>query len=148
VSLYYLPNARTDVQREEMRRLEVDGVCIFCPEHLGADPGQPVLHRTPQWTVTPNEYPYRGARQHLLLIPHEHVPDLADLADEAQRDFWAVLRWVKVHYGLSFYGLAARNGACEFTGGTIHHVHVHVLQGDVDDPAHEGVRVRLSSRPR
>jgi ATP adenylyltransferase len=146
MSLYYLGNYRTAEQLADMRRLEAAGVCVFCPEHLAQDRNQPILHRTPQWTVTPNEFPYRGTRLHLLLVPDEHVTDLVDLSAEAQRDFWSALSWVREHYGLSFYSLAVRNGESEYTGGTIRHVHVHLLQGDVDDPQHEPVRTKLSSR--
>jgi ATP adenylyltransferase len=145
VSLYYFGNFRHDQQLAEMRRLEEMGACLFCPENLAE--ASEVVHRTAQWTVVPNRYPYRQTRLHLLMVPDEHVTDMADLSEPAQRDFWVALRWVKVHYGLDYYGLAARNGDSEFTGGTIRHLHVHVLQGDVDDPDHEGVRVRLSSRP-
>jgi ATP adenylyltransferase len=146
VALYYFGNFRVDEQLAEMRRLEGEGVCLFCPEQLSTAPE--VLHRTALWTIVPNRYPYRETRLHLLLVPDEHVTDMADLAEDSQRDFWSALRWVKLHYGLEHYGLAARNGESEFTGGTIRHLHIHLLQGDVDDPAHQGVRVRLSSRPR
>jgi ATP adenylyltransferase len=121
VTLYYFGNFRVDEQLAEMRRLEDEGICLFCP--------------------------YRETRLHLLLVPDEHVTDMADLSEDAQRDFWTALRWVKFRYRLAHYGLAARNGDSEFTGGTIRHLHIHLLQGDVDDPAHQGVRVRLSSRP-
>ena len=146
MTLYYFGNFRVDEQLAEMRRLEVEGVCLFCPGHLPA--ASEVLHRTARWTVVPNRYPYRETRLHLLLVPDEHVTDMADLSEEAQRDFWTALRWIRDHYGLAHYGLAARNGDSEFTGGTIRHLHILVLQGEVDDPDHQGVRVRLSSRPR
>jgi diadenosine tetraphosphate (Ap4A) HIT family hydrolase len=148
MSLYYLGNYRTAEQLADMQRLEAAGTCVFCPQHLARDRNQPVLHRTPHWTVTPNEFPYRGTRLHLLLVPDEHVTDLLDLPDEARQDMWSALDWVRQHYGLSFYSLAARNGDCEFTGATIRHVHLHLLQGDVENPDHEPVRTKLSSRPR
>jgi diadenosine tetraphosphate (Ap4A) HIT family hydrolase len=72
---------------------------------------------------------------------------MADLSPEAQLDFWTALRWVKDHFGLTFYGMAVRNGLCEYTGGTIRHLHIHILQGEVDDPQHQPVRVKLSSVP-
>jgi ATP adenylyltransferase len=147
VSLYYFGNVRTAEQLADMRRLEAAGVCLFCPEHLAKDPAQHIVHRSTHWTVTPNEFPYRGTRLHLLLVPDEHVTDVVDLSPGAQRDFWTVLGWARDHYELSFYSTAARNGHCEYTGGTIRHVHVHLLQGDVDDPDHEPVRTKLSSRP-
>jgi ATP adenylyltransferase len=147
MSFYYLGNARTDEQRADMLALEASGACVFCPEQLAADENQPILHRTPLWTVTPNEFPYPGTKLHLLLVPDEHVTDLLDLSPAAQADFWAVLGWVRDRYGLAYYGLGARNGDPRFSGGTIYHVHVHVIVGDVDDPDHQPVRLKLSSRP-
>jgi ATP adenylyltransferase len=144
MSLYHLGNSRGDAQSDYMRRLEADGVCIFCPAHLEADPEQEILHRTPHWTVTPNRFPYASTLRHLMLVPHEHVTDLLDLSEPAQRDFWSTLGWVRQRYGLSYYGLGARNGDMALTGGTIAHVHVHVIVGDPDG---EIVRFKLS-QPR
>jgi ATP adenylyltransferase len=145
MSLYYTPNYRTQEQLAQMHELEAAGVCIFCPEHLPEY--RPVLHRTSHWTVVPNKYPYRGTRLHFLLIPDEHADDMVDLSPASQADFWVAMRWVRDEYGLEYYGLAARNGDCAFTGGTIRHVHLHVLQGDVQDPDYVAVRVKLSSHP-
>jgi dihydrofolate reductase/diadenosine tetraphosphate (Ap4A) HIT family hydrolase len=143
-TLYYEGNYRTVEQLEDMRRLEAEGVCVFCPEHRDQ---VDVLHREPQWTVVPNKFPYRGTRLHLLLVPDEHVADLADLSTPAQASFWPTLQWVREHYGLMHYGIAVRNGDPRYSGGTIRHLHVHLLQGDVDNPQHDPVRVKLSSRP-
>jgi diadenosine tetraphosphate (Ap4A) HIT family hydrolase len=142
---YYLPNARSAEQRDDMRRLEEAGVCLFCPPYL--ETVQHVVHRRPLWTVTTNKFPYLNTRLHLLLVPDEHVTDLTGLTEKSQQEFWAVLAWVVSHYELSYYGLAVRNGDCAYTGATIAHLHAHVLQGDPDAPDHPGVRVRLSSRP-
>ena len=148
MSLYYFGNVRTREQYDDMRRLEESGTCIFCPRQLRADPNQRVVYRSAQWTLTPNEFPYVGTRLHLLLVPDEHVTDLLDLSPAALADFWTALAWARDEYGLSYYSLAARNGQCEFTGATVRHVHVHLVQGDVDDPEHVPVRTKLSSRPR
>jgi ATP adenylyltransferase len=142
MSLYYLGNARSEEQREYMRQLEADGVCLFCPEQLAADPDQEILHRTGHWTVTPNKFPYAATTLHLMLVPDAHVTDLLDLSDAAQQDFWVALRWVRDRYHLTYYGLGARNGECRHTGGTIAHVHVHVIVGD---PAGGPVRFKVSS---
>ena len=145
--LYHLGNYRNAEQHAEMVRLEQAGICLFCPRHLGEDPAHRSVARTAHWTATPNRYPYRGTRHHLLLIPDEHVTDLADLSAEAREDFWAILRLVRDRYAITHYGLGVRNGDLRFTGGTIEHLHVHVVVGDVDDPDHEPVRMKFSSRP-
>lgn len=143
--LYHLANSRSAEQSAEMQRLEEAGVCLFCPDALAANPDHPALHRTTWWTVTRNRFPYANTRLHLLLLPTAHVRDLVDLPAAAQAEFWDVLAWVREHFELTFYGLGVRCGDCAATGGTIHHVHVHVVVGDVDDPEHQPVRMKLSS---
>ena len=73
------------------------------------------------------------------------MTDLVDLSPAAQQDLWVALAWARDEHGLDHYGLAARNGASEFTGGTIRHLHLHLLQGD--PMTQQPVRVRLSSSP-
>jgi diadenosine tetraphosphate (Ap4A) HIT family hydrolase len=147
MSLYYLGNSRGAEQLNEMRRLEAEGKCLFCPEHLDTAPTQRVLMRTAGWSVTENRYPYRGARLHLLVIPALHVSDILSLPSDVLADFWVALAWIRETYSLEFYGLGARCGDCRYTGGTIQHLHVHVVVGDIENPNHEPVRLKLSSRP-
>jgi ATP adenylyltransferase len=145
--LYYPGNSRDAEQCAEMVRLEDDGTCLFCPEHFSAGRERRVLSQTRWWSITENKYPYRGSKLHLLLIPTLHVPDILALPEPALADFWTALAWVKNNYALQFYGLGMRCGNCMFTGGTIEHLHVHVVVGDVEDPQHEPVCLKLSSRP-
>lgn len=147
MSLYYLPNARYEDQAEQMRRLEAAGVCIFCPPHVN-DPADPaVVHSNERWVIRQNTFPYRGSRLHLLVVPLRHVTDLLDLPHAELTDFWDAVRWARAEYGLTYYGLGARCGDFSRTGGTIAHVHVHLLVGDSDNPDHTPVRLRLSSVP-
>ena len=146
MSLYYPGNYRTQEQLDQMIELEVAGVCIFCPQHLPQY--RPIVHRTEHWSVTTNRFPYRGSKLHYLLLPDEHVEDLVDLTPAAHADFFTALRWARDTHDLRHYGLAARNGDCAFTGGTIRHVHVHLIQGDVENEEFHRVRVSLSSHPR
>lgn len=148
MALYQLTNFRHQEQLADMQALERAGICIFCPEHLTTDPDHPVLHETAHWVVTTNKYPYAGARLHLLLVPRAHVEDLLDLTPAARAEYWDVLEWVRDTYGLTFYCIGSRNGDGRYTGSSIAHVHVHVVVGDVDDPEHQGVRFKMSDRPR
>jgi ATP adenylyltransferase len=143
--LYHLGNHRSDEQLARMRQLEAAGICLFCPGTIEARTDR--LLSTPQWTVLPNDFPYRGTRLHLLLVPREHVADLVDLSPEAQADLWPTLAQVRERYHLDYYGLGARNGDPRYTGGTVEHLHLHLIVGDVEDPGHQPVRLKLSSRP-
>ncbi|NUO97510.1 MAG: HIT domain-containing protein [Nonomuraea sp.] len=142
---FYCPaNSRDAGQRAEMDRLDRAGVCLFCPEHLARER---VLSRTTWWSVTENAYPYAGTRLHLLLIPTVHAAELLHLPEPARADLWTALEWVRGRHALDFYGLGLRSGNCAYTGGTIEHLHLHVIVGDVADPGHEPVLLKLSSRP-
>lgn len=146
MSLYCFENHRTPEQLAEMQALAAQGVCLFCPDGLRRHTRQQVLFRTRHWSVTPNEFPYRGTALHLLLVPHEHAADLLDLSGEAQQDLWTVLGQVRDQYRLQHYGLGVRNGDCRFTGATIRHVHAHVLVAQSHTADAPPVRMRFSGR--
>lgn len=146
MSLYCTGNSRSPEQTRRMEALEAAGTCLFCPGTVDADTDRVVL-RDPDWIVRYNDFPYAGTRLHLLVVPRRHVTDLLDLPDDELAGFWRVGRTLRDRFDLDFYGLGARCGDCRFTGGTIAHVHVHLVVGDVEDPDHTPVRLKLSSRP-
>jgi ATP adenylyltransferase len=142
-----MDNFRTAEQLAEMQRLEAAGVCLFCPGGLAAQNRQEIVLRTGHWSVTPNAFPYRGTKLHLLLLPDQHAADLLDLEPAVQADFWTALGQVRERFGLDYYGLGVRNGDCRYTGATITHVHAHVLAGHRAAGPDGPVRMRFSSRP-
>ena len=141
--LYEPGNARSERQRDEMRALERSGVCLFCPDHI-----RPAALRWSAggWSALDNQYPYRGTRAHVLLVPDEHVSRLEHLTPRARDRFWVALDRLLGELADPDYGLVVRNGNPRRTGGTVAHLHVHVIVGDVHDPAHEAVRVKVTSR--
>jgi ATP adenylyltransferase len=147
MTLYCMENHRTAEQLAEMERLEAAGLCLFCPDGLRSIARQKILFQTPHWIVTPNEFPYPGARLHLMLVPRQHVGDILDLDADGQAGFWTALGWVRERYDLTYYGLGMRNGDCRYTGATVRHIHAHVLVGDPAVAATTPVRMRFSSAP-
>lgn len=127
--MYHLSTARSDAQRVEMQRLTSLGECVFCPPIA-----QPVLHRVGWWSVTLNRFPYSEAAVHVLLVPTEHVLTLDALSVPAQSEMWAALRWTVRHFELSSYVLKARCGDPRATGGSVEHLHVHVIAGPAPTP--------------
>jgi ATP adenylyltransferase len=108
--LYYPPNARTQAQRRNMEELEAAGICIFCPEHFDTPVGKQILLSNDTWSVAHNDYPYDGAAQHLLLIPHEHVTRKTELSPAAKAGYWDILDQVEQAFDLTYFGLGCRNG--------------------------------------
>jgi ATP adenylyltransferase len=147
MNLYYPGNHRNKDQLEEMQRLEEAGICIFCEPHIREIDTQRIVTETDHWLVTPNRFPYSGTKIHYLLVPRTHVADFLELDSTQLAGFWDALREIRATHDLDFYGLGSRCGSCKYTGGTISHLHVHLIVGDVHDPSHKPVRLKLSSRP-
>lgn len=148
MQLYCMSNHRTAEQLAEMQRLEAAGICLFCPGGPRDDAHKrAVVWENRHWTVLPNDFPYKGTRLHLLVVPHKHVNDMLDLDEESLSDFWDVLKVIRERFNLEHYGLGVRNGNCSFTGATIAHVHAHILVGDPALEPEVPVRMKFSSRP-
>lgn len=141
--LYHLGNSRHPEQRAVMERLDAAGDCLFCDPDRDGDDRPVVVATFGPWMVVHNRYPYARAALHLLLIPRQHVTDLADLdastAAALPRALWEVRRM----YRLTSYSLGVRCGDMAATGATIAHLHLHLVVGD--PRAERGVRFRMSA---
>jgi ATP adenylyltransferase len=146
VSLYNFEAARAKEQLEEMQRLDEEGICIFCPEHIHKA-SQPIEIETDHWMVKKNDFPYANTDLHLILIPKVHVPTAALLPKAAQMEFMPLVVKCETLFQLGSYALAMRSGDMRFNGGSIEHLHAHIIVGDVKNPDHQPVKVKVSSRP-
>lgn len=145
---YSLDNARFGEQADQMKDLAARGVCAFCWEHFENEHREPIELKTEHWIISKNDYPYDGSKIHLLLVPKEHVGTFAELSPEARRDFADTVVRAEKKWDLKHYALGMRSGDMRYTGGTVEHLHAHIVVGDVDDPGHEPVRFKMSSRPK
>jgi diadenosine tetraphosphate (Ap4A) HIT family hydrolase len=146
MSLYHIPAGRKPEQIAQMEDLEARGVCIFCPEHIKKEDASPIEIETEHWMVKKNSYPYKNTSHHLLLIPKEHVATIAKLSKSAQVEFLELVARCEAEYKLDSYGVFMRSGNMKFNGGSIEHLHAHIIRGNIEDPDHEVVRVKLSSK--
>jgi diadenosine tetraphosphate (Ap4A) HIT family hydrolase len=142
-SLYDLGAARTDDQRRYMEELEQAGICVFCAEHFATHHREPIEHSGRYWYVTKNDYPYRGAYAHYLIVPHEHVTSFDELPDEAGAELWAIKRWLKDQLEPLATATVERSGEMTLNGGSVAHLHTHfvALEGEPE----KTVRFRVSA---
>lgn len=145
---YNFDTARRDDQRKQMEDLAARGVCAFCPKHFEQEHREPIELRTKHWVVTKNDYPYDNTKHHLMLVPHEHVSTFSELSTDAQHDFADTIVAVEKKWELNHYAVGMRSGDMRYTGGTVEHLHAHIVVGDVDNPDHQPVRFKMSSRPK
>ena len=151
--LYNLDAARGSEQLERMRALERDGVCIFCPEHAGSwqstphgggQEGEPLGHEGEHWYVTRNDFPYEGTAAHYLIVARRHVQAFDQLPDEAGAELWRIRRELAERLGAPAYATVERSGDMRLNGGSVEHLHVHLVALG-PDPS-QTVRFRVSAR--
>jgi ATP adenylyltransferase len=142
--LYNLEAARGSEQLSRMRELEAEGVCIFCPEHAGRYQREPVEQTGEHWYVTRNDFPYEGTAAHYLIVARRHVSAFEALPDAAGAELWQIRRELAERLGAVAYATIERSGDMRFNGGSVAHLHVHMVALD-PDPA-KTVRFRVSAR--
>lgn len=146
---YNFSTARTPEQIAKMKHLHESGICAFCPEHFEEFHDNPIEFQTDHWIVAKNDYPYEHTTTHLMLFAKEHVSTLTALSAEARAEFMDVLARVEKDFGLFSFGVGMRVGDFRYNGGSVDHLHAHVIVGDFSDPSnHQKVRFKVSSVPQ
>lgn len=145
---YNVSQGRVAAQISRMHNLAARGICAFCPEYIAAETDSPVEIETAHWLVKKNDYPYERTKLHLLFIPKRHVNTLSDLPLPAQKELIPLIAKVAKQQGLDSYAVGIRSGDMRYNGGTVEHLHAHIVVGDPDNPDPEPVRFKMSSRPK
>lgn len=139
-----LDNARTPEQMELMKKIIDDGVCPFCAEHFKKYHPKPILKETEYWFFTENMSPYTGTKYHFIFVyKPAHITTSSQLSPEALTDLFNLVHSAAAEYNIPGGSFFMRFGDHKYTGGSVEHLHAHLLQGDVDAPDHEAVRVKL-----
>ncbi len=141
--LYNLDAARDEQQRSYMEELERGGICVFCPEHVAEYHRNPVEYSGEHWYLTRNGYPYEGAAAHYLIVARRHVSSFDELPDEAGAELWQIRRELKAQLAPAAIATVERSGDMRFNGGSVAHLHVHLVALD-EEPA-KTVRFRVSA---
>jgi ATP adenylyltransferase len=141
--LYSFDAARSDEQRQYMEELAAAGICIFCPEHVARQQREPIEHSGAHWYVKKNDYPYEGALAHYLIVSQIHVVSFDELPDEAGAELWAIKRHLKSRLEPIALATVERSGDMDFNGGSVAHLHVHLVALDTNPAA--TVRFRVSA---
>jgi len=141
--LYNLDAARDDGQRTYMEQLEAAGICVFCPEHVAEYHRHPVEHSGEHWYVTRNGYPYEGTAAHYLIVARRHVASFEELPDEAGEELWAIRRELAGRLAPLALATVERSGDMRYNGGSVAHLHVHLVALDAEPAA--TVRFRVSA---
>lgn len=139
-----LSNARTEEQRLVMEGIKERGECPFDPDTLATTHRQPILQQGEHWTLTYNQWPYKHTRLHLLAIAAYHAESLSDLHDGAFDELQRQFTWAEDVFKIASGGLAMRFGDPRGNGGTVNHLHAHLIVPVENVPQDEKVRFKIS----
>jgi len=145
---YDLRHAREAAQIEKMKHLISQGLCAFCPENFEEYHDNPIEFQTQHWIVSKNDYPYKRTSLHLLVVSKTHVALLRELTVGARADLTEVLAQIETRWNLPSYAVGIRVGDPELNGGSVDHLHAHVVVGETGSANHEPVRFKMSSRAK
>ena len=116
-----------------MEALEAEGgVCIFCPEHVAKQQREPVEHEGDALVCDKNDFPYEGAVAHYLIVAQRHVTSFEQLPDQAGAELWRSSESSTSGSARSHSRRWSAAGTCVYNGGSVAHLHVHLV---VLDPA-------------
>jgi diadenosine tetraphosphate (Ap4A) HIT family hydrolase len=145
---YNHKEARFKEQAARMKSLEERAVCAFCPENIVGETTSPIELETAFWLVKANDFPYDHTKHHFLVIPKTHVSTISQLPDAFLSDFLGVIKKVEKRFKLKSYAVTMRSGDMRYNGGSVEHLHAHIIVGDTGNPNHEPVRFKVSSKPK
>lgn len=145
-----LENARSKEQEAVMSKIIDDGVCPFCSQHLEKYHKEPILKEGTYWIITRNQWPYKGAKNHLLAISKLHINTLDELPPEAGAElislFQDMWRELKIVGGT----IAMRMGNDDRYASSVRHLHAHLIEPDFESSTYpeEGIEFRVSKKAK
>ena len=121
--------ARSEEYKETLLKIEKGEYCPFCWENLSKEHKKPILKQTEFWLVTENQFSYQRARVKLLLIFRYHTNSILDISKEAWSELLDIYREMYIKFNLQGSTIFNRQGNTRFTGGTVKHLHFHLISG-------------------
>lgn len=126
-----LETVRNQDQYDFYKEIEAAGVCPFCPEHYGTFARQKeVVQKGEHWYVFPNADKYDFSATHLMIAANRHILEITEINDEEWSELKEMIVWSVEEYGLDFGSLAVRFGDPFETGGSVKHLHWHIIVPD------------------
>src|SRR3989344_8213600 len=91
-------HVRQEDQRQVMEEILAKGHCPFCLENLKTYHKEPILKDGQHWILTKNQWPYEGAKLHLLAIAKKHADKLSDLEEGSGNELLDLLTWAEKEF--------------------------------------------------
>lgn len=138
-----LSNARNKKQKIRMEKINRDGVCPFCPKDILKYHKMPIFKKGKWWILTKNDFPYKGTSFHFLAIYKKHIKDISEISSEASKELMELFNEIILENKIKGGSLFIRFGDTDYTGGTVEHLHAHLISGGRKQKNKKSIKVKL-----
>ena len=125
-----IKNTRTLEQRKIYEKIEAEGIDPFSEEHFKTHHPYPILFENKDWFVTHNAYPYKGMSLHLLLVHKKFITSIEQISPDGWKSFHELIQVITKKFNISSGSFFMRFGDTIKTGGTVTHLHAHIMVAD------------------
>jgi diadenosine tetraphosphate (Ap4A) HIT family hydrolase len=139
-------NTRSDSQRLKMQEAQRLGHCTFCLEHFSEYHDAPIDYSGEYWIVTANDYPYDSVKHHLLLVLKRHIENIEFLTDDEWCEFGRIVKKIKTELNLPGGAVFIRFGEEDYSGGTLPHLHAHIVVPDIESSEYKPISCWVGAR--
>lgn len=131
-----LRNARSLNQNEVLREIILAGEDPFDRKNVLRHHKEKngVIYENLSWYIINNQWPYKNAKHHFVLILQKYKEDIVELDEVELVDLTRAISWLKQEYGLLGGGLVMRTGETVFSGATCRRLHGHFIVPDIKSP--------------
>lgn len=137
-------NTRTDEQRSVYEAIEKEGVDPFEIIYFKRNHPHPILFENEYWMLTKNAFPYAGMSLHLLLVHKPFITSIEEITLEGWEDFRSLIQFATSEFQLNSGAFFMRFGDTKGTGGTITHLHAHIMVSDREPDERRSMYVTTS----
>lgn len=117
-------------QKAHYEKVELSGVCPFCPENQGDEIKGEVVFKNDSWMAFQNMAPLKGSSVHYTAVPNRHVEHIGMLSHNDWEGLFNVVRVLSDT--IKSGGLGFRFGDMEDTAASVAHLHAHLYEVDAD----------------
>lgn len=138
-----IDNSREEEQVKVMEKIIEDGECPFCMDNFKKYHEQEVVKDGKHWILTPNRWPYKNTRHHLLAILKIHAENLQEIPKGAGEELIELFQWMEKEYSIPGGGWAMRFGDTNYSAGTVKHIHAQFIVPEIDGDDFKPVRFKI-----
>ncbi len=121
------PDKSGAVYHDVIRKITKDKVCPFCKENLHKYHKHPIIEENNNWLATKNMYPYKGTKNHFLLIHKKHITRIEDMSKNGWLDLNSIIKSMTRKYNIKGGTFFIRFGETSITGASVEHLHAHLV---------------------